>query len=76
MDCWGYNFYGTVGDSSATNRTLPVQVLTGSRKVRSAGLHVCSLQADSSLMCWGYNGFGQLGDGTFTTSNKPQPVKL
>jgi hypothetical protein len=74
--CWGDNADGEVGDGTKTNRSSPVVVLSGSKKIRGGDGHFCSLQADASVMCWGDNSTGQLGDGTFTESSKPIPMKL
>jgi alpha-tubulin suppressor-like RCC1 family protein len=74
--CWGDNVNGSVGDGTNVPRLAPVQVLSGSRKIRGAGFHFCSLQMDDSVQCWGANESGQLGDGSHTTSTKPIPMKL
>ncbi len=46
------------------------------RSVRAGSGHVCSLQADGSVMCWGNNTWGQLLDGTAISSTIPIPAKL
>jgi hypothetical protein len=74
--CWGDNSYGQLGDGTNTGRLTPVRVLTGSKKLRGAYNHVCSLQADGSVMCWGGNGSGQLLDGTVVSSPSPIAAKL
>lgn len=74
--CWGNNDYGTVGDGTNSMRLSPVQVLTGSKKLRAGNEHVCSLQTDASIKCWGFNYYGQLLDGTHATSDSPINAKL
>jgi alpha-tubulin suppressor-like RCC1 family protein len=75
--CWGLNDAGEVGDGTATNRNVPVQVTALGNTVAgvSAGdEHTCARKTDGTLWCWGYNGFGQLGDGTATSSATPVQV--
>ncbi len=71
--CWGWEKYGALGDATgAANiiRTLPVQVLRGSRALThvtgiAAGYgHSCARRDDATAMCWGSDVRGQLGDGT------------
>ncbi len=75
--CWGYNFYGQLGDGTTTQSASPMEVdLGGAMATRvSAGRdHTCALLTDGSVRCWGYNGAGQLGDGTTTQSASPVAV--
>ena len=74
--CWGDNTYGSIGDGTNLQRLAPVQVLTGSKKLRAGDNHVCSLQADASVKCWGFNANGQLLDGTAVTADSPVSAKL
>ncbi len=77
--CWGYNTSGQLGDSTATNRSMPVAVSQGAlpagatiRQVAAGFSHTCAIASDNDLYCWGYNGSGQLGDST--TVNRYVPV--
>jgi alpha-tubulin suppressor-like RCC1 family protein len=65
--CWGYNWYGQVGDGSDTTRFAPVRVAGGLRfTTLSAGpLHTCGITTGGVAYCWGTNEFGQLGNGTW-----------
>ena len=78
MKCWGYNFYGQVGDSlPGTNRTTPFDVpglTSGVAAIAAGGMHTCARTGAGAVKCWGYNGQGQLGDGT--TTNRPAPVDV
>lgn len=76
--CWGWNFYGEVGDNSNTDRTAPVSVSglgSGVGMVSVGSISSCAmLEAGTGVKCWGYNGDGQLGDGTLTDRDEPVDV--
>lgn len=66
--CWGYGYYGQIGDGSTTDTSTPT--LTASLGVGrtavaiSAGMdHTCSILDNGSVACWGGGSSGQLGDG-------------
>jgi len=81
--CWGYNFYGQVGDGTTTDRLLRVNVrrLTGGVAAITTGAggtgrgHTCALTDAGGAKCWGWNMWGQLGDGTTTDHHTPAFVK-
>jgi alpha-tubulin suppressor-like RCC1 family protein len=73
MLCWGANFYGNIGDDTATHpRVRPVFVvdstgmsshLSGIREI-DLGWHQSCARVPGAQKCWGWNNFGQVGDGT------------
>ncbi|MEM4461028.1 MAG: hypothetical protein QXY70_02735, partial [Nanopusillaceae archaeon] len=74
--CWGYNYYGQLGDGTNTNRATPVNVVGIDNAVAiAAGWgHTCALLSNGTVRCWGRNNYGQLGDGTNT--NRATPVNV
>lgn len=78
--CWGYDFYGTVGDGSSgttdgvTRRLAPVPVSGGlTFQSLSAGYEtVCGVTPAGVGYCWGYNASGGVGDGTL--EHRPVPT--
>ncbi len=77
LECWGWNFWGQLGDGTTTDRLTPVGVSgLGSDVVQvDAGLHAhtCTLTGSGTVRCWGRNE-GRLGDGTTTTRLVPVEV--
>ncbi|WP_295612432.1 hypothetical protein [uncultured Lamprocystis sp.] len=61
---WGWNSHGQLGDDTTTDRSTPVQVLTGVAAVAAGEAHTLAIKTDGSLWAWGWNWNGQLGDGT------------
>jgi alpha-tubulin suppressor-like RCC1 family protein len=77
VKCWGYNFYGQLGDSTNTNRNLPAAVIGLSGGVIGLALgdsHTCALITVGGVKCWGGDNYGQLGDGANTDRNTPVDV--
>jgi alpha-tubulin suppressor-like RCC1 family protein len=75
--CWGYNFYGEVGDGTTVSRSAPVAVTGVSNATRIAAGHdrSCAVLSNGSLLCWGSNLAGEIGDGT-TGGIRSTPVAV
>ncbi len=75
VKCWGYGFYGelgddsqaTIGDNELPSTLGPISVTTTPgvtvAQLALGDMHVCVLLSDGSVKCWGYGAFGQLGYG-------------
>jgi alpha-tubulin suppressor-like RCC1 family protein len=64
VECWGYNFYGELGDGTTTNRRRPVAVsrlARGVKAIEAGEAHTCALTSAGWVKCWGLS---ILGDGT------------
>lgn len=73
--CWGYNFYGQLGDGTTTNRLKPAAVVgtLRFRLVSTGGVHTCGVTTNDRAFCWGWNRYGQIGDNT-TTIRRLRPT--
>jgi alpha-tubulin suppressor-like RCC1 family protein len=75
--CWGYNFYGQLGDDSTNDSHVPVAVAglgAGVKAVSAGYYHTCALTSSGAVKCWGENTSGQLGNDS--TTNSPVPVDV
>lgn len=79
--CWGWNFYGQLGDGTTSYRATPVAVIGGhsfaSVSASAAALtpFTCALTSDGVAWCWGFGYAGQLGNGGSSSSSVPVKVK-
>jgi len=77
VSCWGWNFYGQLGDGTTTQRATPVTVTgleSGVVGVDAGGGSTCAVTNAGAALCWGGNSYGQLGDGS--TTNRLTPVAV
>jgi len=76
--CWGYNYYGQLGNNSTTNSSTSVQVssITSATAIAAGGSHTCALLSNKTVKCWGYNGDGELGDGATDDNDSPIAVQV
>ena len=74
--CWGYNFYGQLGDGTTTNRLTPAAVQGGLvfTALTAGDTYACGLTSAGVAYCWGNNQYGDLGDGTSTQRVTPVAV--
>jgi len=80
--CWGFNYYGQLGNNSTSRSSDPVLVsnLSNAWQLAVGKYHACAMTTsnnpdDPGIYCWGLNTDGQLGDGTYETSRVPVKVK-
>jgi alpha-tubulin suppressor-like RCC1 family protein len=74
--CWGYNWYGQLGNNSTALATLPVPVATFGGQHRpaaiSSGLYTtCADTSYGQTYCWGNNWYGTFGNGGTVDSPVP-----
>ena len=77
--CWGYNYYGELGDGSRTNRDHPTQVVgltSGVVKISADSYSACAVLTTEEATCWGDNSAGDLGNDATTQSDIPVKVLL
>jgi alpha-tubulin suppressor-like RCC1 family protein len=77
LRCWGWNFYGQLGEGSTANRNHPVDVEGLDGKVvavAGGGGHTCAILATGEVFCWGFNESGQLGNQAKQDSSMPVKV--
>ena len=75
VQCWGANWWGQLGDGSATHRYSPANVILPlGRKATYVAVghsYTCARLDNGSTACWGHNGNGQLALGNETGQNQP-----
>jgi alpha-tubulin suppressor-like RCC1 family protein len=75
--CWGWNYYGQLGNGIRTTSTLPVEageLVYGVTDVALGWGHTCAITDAGGVQCWGWNANGQIGDGS--TSDAFLPVDV
>lgn len=73
---WGQNNWGQLGNSTAVDSAVPVQVtgLSGIVSIATGDNFSAALKNDGTVWTWGYNNYGQIGDNT--TTNRLVPVSV
>ncbi|MGL4649979.1 MAG: RCC1 domain-containing protein, partial [Caldilineaceae bacterium] len=77
VKCWGFNWWGQVGDGGGVYNLMPVDVIgleSGVQAISAGTAHNCALTTSGGVKCWGNNVFGQLGDGTTSSHRIPNDV--
>jgi hypothetical protein len=75
VHCWGANNEGQLGDGTTTDRTRPVEAVTGALGLAAGQEHTCVITDTRTVSCWGRNDVGQLGTGTAGgNESSPQTV--
>lgn len=82
--CWGYNFYGQVGNNTSSNNVaapaavISSGVLSGKKVVAISGgeVHTCVIADDGKPYCWGWENVGRLGNNANTATKRAAPVAV
>ncbi|MGQ0800042.1 MAG: RCC1 domain-containing protein [Pseudomarimonas sp.] len=78
VKCWGFNFFGQLGDGSSQDRLSAVDTVglgSGVEQIAAGGRHTCALRTGDVVNCWGANGHFQLAnDGDENSQLTPTPV--
>jgi alpha-tubulin suppressor-like RCC1 family protein len=76
--CWGFNYYGQLGDNTIIDKLYPTQVLgaggSGVKAVSGGTYFHCAVKTDGTTWCWGSNSSGQLGINNTTDQKTPVQV--
>jgi len=72
--CWGYNYYGQVGNGTTIDQLVPMKILENVDSVFFEGSHSAAIMENGDLYCWGYNENGEAGNGT--TIDQLIPIKI
>lgn len=71
---WGNGTSGQLGDNTITNKSSPVQTISGGtnwRQVSNGTFSAGAIKTDGTLWMWGQNNFGQLGNNTRIGTSSP-----
>ena len=71
---WGRGTEGQLGDSTRTNKSSPVQTISGGTNWKQVSTHVnqsAAIKTDGTLWTWGLSFLGQLGDNTRDSKSSP-----
>ncbi len=77
LKCWGWNYYGQLGDETKATQSRPVNVrrlMEDAVDVAPGLAHTCAITAAGGVKCWGRNDSGQLGEGTNLDSIVPLSI--
>jgi alpha-tubulin suppressor-like RCC1 family protein len=74
--CWGWDYFGQIGNPTDLDSLTPQRVERVSRVVQlsAAQLFTCVRLDDATVWCWGYGGDGALGDGDYASTSASRAV--
>jgi alpha-tubulin suppressor-like RCC1 family protein len=75
--CWGWNYYGQLGNGIRTTSTRPTdagELASGVTDLALGWGHTCAITDSGGVQCWGLNDKGQVGDDS--TSDAFLPIDV
>jgi alpha-tubulin suppressor-like RCC1 family protein len=75
--CWGWNYYGQLGNGIRTTSTRPTdagELVYGVTDLALGWGHTCAITDSGGVQCWGLNDTGQVGDDSTTNAFLPVDV--
>ena len=80
--CWGYNWYGQLGNNSTVDSAVSVAVYAGGVlsgktlvSIVTGDYHTCAIDSLGKAYCWGNDGdYGELGNNSIVNSSVPVAV--
>ncbi|MEI7744073.1 MAG: hypothetical protein WCK58_10025, partial [Chloroflexota bacterium] len=69
--CWGYNYYGQLGNGSTDDAMTPVTVtgVSNAAAIAAGAYQSCAALATGAVKCWGRGDHGELGNGGLSSSS-------
>jgi alpha-tubulin suppressor-like RCC1 family protein len=71
---WGDNYYGNMGDNTATQRNTPITTSSGGanwKQVSGGRAHTAAIKTDGTLWVWGNNAYGAIGNNAAIRRSTP-----
>lgn len=78
MWCWGFVFYGGLGDTAGTHTSTTPVLVAGDHAWAETGVggnSICGIDDEGEAYCWGGDNQQQIGDADWADKTTPTPVE-